>query len=254
MVDLRELPEEEQTPEICLAAVQKDGDMLKYVKNQTSEICWAAIKNSRWSFSSVKEDLQTPEMCLFAVKRWDRALNFISNQTPELCLASVRASPNSLQYIDSKLVTLELCIEATKHSYTSHNIDIITNMTNICTSKLQLDAMNQNTKVMTQLLSNKQKNIIQIKDVINKKVVNKYSDKSLLEYVLSENEDIEVVIQHEINSKELGTYLLKMNDSLYHLVKKEKIKKVTEGYLYIGKSEEIVLTTLKTYEKLEIND
>lgn len=36
----------EQTPEICLAAVQENGLALEYVKEQTPEICLAAVKRS----------------------------------------------------------------------------------------------------------------------------------------------------------------------------------------------------------------
>ena len=36
----------EQTPEICLAAVQQNGRALMYVKEQTSDICLAAIKQN----------------------------------------------------------------------------------------------------------------------------------------------------------------------------------------------------------------
>ena len=35
---------EQQTDEICLAAVQQDGHALQYVKQQTDEICLAAMQ------------------------------------------------------------------------------------------------------------------------------------------------------------------------------------------------------------------
>ena len=37
---------EDQTPEICLAAVQENGHALKYVKVQTPEICMAAVQQN----------------------------------------------------------------------------------------------------------------------------------------------------------------------------------------------------------------
>ncbi len=37
---------DEQTPEICMAAVQNCPSAIRYVKNQTPEICMAAVKNS----------------------------------------------------------------------------------------------------------------------------------------------------------------------------------------------------------------
>lgn len=37
---------ENQTPEICLAAVRKNGRALQHVKNQTPEICLAAVRQN----------------------------------------------------------------------------------------------------------------------------------------------------------------------------------------------------------------
>ena len=37
----------EQTPEICMAAVKQDGWALQHVKDQTSQICLEAVKKDR---------------------------------------------------------------------------------------------------------------------------------------------------------------------------------------------------------------
>ena len=37
---------EEQTPEICLAAVQQNGEVLEFVREQTIEICMAAVQQN----------------------------------------------------------------------------------------------------------------------------------------------------------------------------------------------------------------
>ena len=36
----------EQTPEICMAAVKQNGEALQYVKEQTEEICMEAINQN----------------------------------------------------------------------------------------------------------------------------------------------------------------------------------------------------------------
>lgn len=70
MIDLREA--EEQTPEICLAAVQQDGLALEFIKEQTPKICLAAVKEGGLALKYVKK--QTPEICLAAVKENEAAL------------------------------------------------------------------------------------------------------------------------------------------------------------------------------------
>lgn len=47
----------DQTPEICLAAVNKCGLALKYVKEQTPEICLAAAKQNWKAFRFVKQEI-----------------------------------------------------------------------------------------------------------------------------------------------------------------------------------------------------
>ena len=42
--NLGQVPGPEQTPEICMAAVQQKGSVLEYVKEQTPNICVVAIQ------------------------------------------------------------------------------------------------------------------------------------------------------------------------------------------------------------------
>ena len=46
---------EDQTPEICLAAVKQNWDTLKYVKDQTKEICLAAVRQDGDALKYVEE-------------------------------------------------------------------------------------------------------------------------------------------------------------------------------------------------------
>jgi len=46
----------EQTPEICLAAVMEDARALEYVKEQTPEICLAAVKECMFALRFVKDN------------------------------------------------------------------------------------------------------------------------------------------------------------------------------------------------------
>jgi predicted RNase H-like nuclease len=100
----------EQTPEICLKAVKQNGNALEYVKEQTPELCLEAVKENGYSLQYVKE--QTPEICLEAVKKNWSALQYVKEQTPEICLEAVKKNWSALQYVKEQ--TPEICLEAVK--------------------------------------------------------------------------------------------------------------------------------------------
>jgi hypothetical protein len=102
----------EQTPEICFEAVKQDGLALKFVKNQTPEICFEAVKNKGFALIFIKE--QTTEICLEAVKQNGLALQYVKNETPEICLEAVKQNGLALQYVKNQ--TPEICLEAVKQN------------------------------------------------------------------------------------------------------------------------------------------
>ena len=79
---------ENQTPEICLVAVKQNGCILEYVKEQTSGICLEAVKQNGYALEYVKD--QIPEICLEAVKQNGYALRYVKKQTPEICIAAIK--------------------------------------------------------------------------------------------------------------------------------------------------------------------
>jgi len=105
-----------KTPEICLAAVQLDGDMLKYVPDalRTPEICFAAVQRNGQAFKDVPDALRTPEICLAAVGQSGYALKYLPEalRTPDICLAAVRQSGDALRYLPEALQTPEVCLAA----------------------------------------------------------------------------------------------------------------------------------------------
>ena len=58
------------------------------IKEQSPEICMAAVKRNGHALQFVKE--QTPELCLVAVRQNSDALKFVRNKTPEIRLAAKR--------------------------------------------------------------------------------------------------------------------------------------------------------------------
>lgn len=55
-----------QTPEMCSLAVSHQGSNIKYVKKQTEEMCLRAVADNGWNIQHIKE--QTLEMGLIAIK------------------------------------------------------------------------------------------------------------------------------------------------------------------------------------------
>ncbi len=113
----------EQTEEICKLAVQQHGMALKYVKNQTDEICKLAVQQQGCALKHVKE--QTDEICKLAMKQNRLAtkyikktiileLKYITNQTEEMCKLFVQKNGCALQSVKNQ--TDEICKIAVKQN------------------------------------------------------------------------------------------------------------------------------------------
>ena len=54
----------EQTPELCLAAIQYRGYALRYAKEQTYELCLEAVKQNGYTIQFVKDPLIKAQIIL----------------------------------------------------------------------------------------------------------------------------------------------------------------------------------------------
>ena len=93
-----------------MAAVQRNGDALEYVKEQTPELCMEAVRHNGLALYFVKE--KTPELCMAAVRKTGLALYYVKEQTHELCMAAVRQNGCALD--DVKVQTPEVCMAAVR--------------------------------------------------------------------------------------------------------------------------------------------
>ena len=100
----------EQTPDICITAVKEDGQALQYVKEQTPDICLEAVKKNGFVLAYVKE--QTPDICLEAVKQNGLALKYVKDQTEDICIEAVKQNGWALQFVKEQ--TEDICLEAVK--------------------------------------------------------------------------------------------------------------------------------------------
>ena len=71
-------------------------DYIAYIINKYEEDL-QHVKQNEWFLEIVKE--QTPELCLAAVKTYANALQFVREQTNELCLIALEKDPWCFQHV-----------------------------------------------------------------------------------------------------------------------------------------------------------
>lgn len=87
-----------QSEEICLAAVERCGEQLKYVKNQTMRVIEKALDTKLSSFRHVRE--QTDELCKMTLERDGICIKWVKNITYELCLLAVNRTVGALKVLN----------------------------------------------------------------------------------------------------------------------------------------------------------
>lgn len=101
-----------QTEEMCLNAVKKNGMALQYVKTQNHQICEAAVSENANALQYVKT--QTNDLCLLAVKQNGLTLRYVSNQSNEICNEAINQNRFALKFVksqkDAKQVQITECI------------------------------------------------------------------------------------------------------------------------------------------------
>jgi hypothetical protein len=81
-------------------AIKQSYMALRYVKDQTPELCLYAIQQDCWALQFVKE--QTDDLCKIAIKKSGSALQFVNNQTYEMCKIAVYECKVALQFVRNK--------------------------------------------------------------------------------------------------------------------------------------------------------
>lgn len=87
------------------------GTELKYVPAEfvTKEICWTAVKQNGMSIEHVPQDMLTDDMILEAIKQCPKsAKHVIKLMTPELWMEAVTRDGTVIQFTPSKFRTDEL--------------------------------------------------------------------------------------------------------------------------------------------------
>lgn len=104
-----------QTYDICKEAIKQNGLALQYIKKQTKKLCVAAIKQNGLALQYVKPDIYIYLNHMIddlAVKQNGLAIQYVHNQNDDICKSAIINDPLSIQYI--KVKTPELCMLAVK--------------------------------------------------------------------------------------------------------------------------------------------
>ena len=80
---------------------KEEYNKLKVKKNLKGKEALEAVRRNGYDLRYVIE--QTPEICLEAVKRNGYALEYVNEQTPEICLEAVRQNVDALQFVNENM-------------------------------------------------------------------------------------------------------------------------------------------------------
>jgi len=86
---------------MSLQSYKKEYDSLSIKCNLSGKDALQAVKLNGFDLRYVKE--QTPEICLEAVKKNGYALRYVKEQTPEICLEAVKLNGYALQYVNADM-------------------------------------------------------------------------------------------------------------------------------------------------------
>lgn len=78
--------------------VNNISGFLRYIEDQTNEICLDAVKQNPFVLKFVKN--QTDEICIAAVRKNGLALMFVKNQTYYICWIAVEKDIEAIQYVE----------------------------------------------------------------------------------------------------------------------------------------------------------
>lgn len=106
----------EQTDDVCIAAISYVADkpnvyvndIIPFITNWSERVCLAVLSLNVSLFQQLP--LQTREICLLAVTIDPNTLQYVHDQTYEICLAAIRIDAKALRHVREK--TIELCTKA----------------------------------------------------------------------------------------------------------------------------------------------
>jgi hypothetical protein len=133
-------------PEIRLDAVKQNGNILKFIRNQSYEICLSAVKSRGSALKYVK--IQNSVICLEAVKEDPKMLEYVINQTAEICIAAVKKNTNAKKYVKPEFYKYvqEIIDKYDKNHIIEFKIQIYFDPSNICNKEIKFKSLTERFK------------------------------------------------------------------------------------------------------------
>lgn len=104
----------EQNNKLCMIAVEIDGNLIRYVKDQTFNVCLKAVTNNGNSLKYIDlkkfEDEEVQFLCNEAVSNFGLAIEYVpsANITIEICVDAVKQFRYALKYMWDSDKTLDI--------------------------------------------------------------------------------------------------------------------------------------------------
>lgn len=103
---LKKIPKKEQTIELCKAAIRQNPLALQFVSRKCldSKMCLAAVKKNGQAFRYVPGQFVTKRMCELAVEAAPELLNNVPEnfRTSTICINAIKKDVNILSFISQK--------------------------------------------------------------------------------------------------------------------------------------------------------
>jgi hypothetical protein len=99
--------------DICLHTVRVNGSDLKYIPSDvhTQELCDEAVRGGCWALQYVRDEFKTYDNCYSAVRRNGQTLQYVPKGFIDeaMCLAAAKAGYPCLNFIPQRFLTRDLC-------------------------------------------------------------------------------------------------------------------------------------------------
>lgn len=218
-----------RTNNVYMNAVQKDGDNLRYVPSelQTYEMCLIAVRNNGLSIQYV--DKVTDEMQYEAVKNNGMALRYIKNRTPELCWLAVKNTGCAIKHVPKEIQTEKLCIMAlseniSQFDYIHNKTDILYRIASsytkqyICPINIFINNVSMMTEDMLYMM------VKNVPYVINYNMSQNILNMDIVKNVLKINHKCFKFIDAKYQTREICDYMLNIDGLYYCYIKNKELR------------------------------
>jgi len=94
---LEYIENQNQTPDLCFAAIRQNGRAIRFVHMPTEAMLEEAVRQNGWALKYITD--QSPSLCMLAVRQTPHAIQFVTNQENSIAIMAVHANGRTLKYI-----------------------------------------------------------------------------------------------------------------------------------------------------------